>query len=168
MHHGRNYNREKSFKPWISSETKDLMDQRDLRKQRAKDLAKLNTEGTCLEEEVLAWGKFKNYRNKVNKNKKNDEYKFKRDNIAGNLDNPTTMWGTIKGFMNWKKASTPNQIVKDNILYTKARDVARVMNEFFVQKVRDIRNKFDGVAPNYEHCKKAMGVRTVKCTYSMS
>ena len=152
----------KGFTPWISSETKDLMDQRDLWKERAKELAKLNTEVTCSDEEVVAWRKSKDYRNKVNNSKKNDEYKFKRDNIAGNLDNPTTMWGTIKGFMNWKKAGTPNQIVKDNILYTKARDVARVMNEFFVQKIRDIRSKFDGVAPNYEHCKKAMGGKKCK------
>ena len=44
--------------------------------------------------------------------------------------------------MNWKCpwSWSPNQIVVDNILVTKARDVAEHMNNFFIDKVNRIRS----------------------------
>ena len=46
-----------------------------------------------------------------------------------NLETPTNMWGTIKGFMNWRKAGSPCQIVKNNVLYRKAKDVAKKLRK---------------------------------------
>ena len=54
------------------------------------------------------------------------------------------------------------QIVKDNILYTKAKDVAKWMNEFFVQKIRTIRNNFGLTPANYQHCKQSMSGKRCK------
>ena len=92
----------------------------------------------------------------VTNTKKNEEYKYKREKVGENLGTPAGMWGTVKGFMNWKKTGTPNQIVKDNILYTKAKQVAKIMNEFFVEKIDKLKIKFGNIPVNYEHCHKAM------------
>ena len=108
---------------------------------------------------------YKKFRNIINNTKKNDEYKFKKNKVADNLENPTSMWGTVKGFMNWKRTGTPSQIVKDNILYTKAKQVAKIMNEFFVEKVKNLKKKFDDVPVNYQHCHKAMNGK--KCKLGM-
>ena len=158
----KKFQQRKVFTPWISSETMELMKNRDMWKQRAKELAVNNFGNSITKEEIEAWENYKKSRNKINNNKRNDEYKFKKENLANSLDNISTMWGTVKGFMNWKKSGTPNQIVKDNILYTKAKDVAKYMNEFFVEKIRNIRNNFRPTPTNYQHCKQAMGDKRCK------
>ena len=105
------------------------------------------------------------FRNRVNNVKKNDEYKYKKHKVTENLENPTSMWGTIKGFMNWKKAGSPSQILVNNILYRKAKDVAMYMNKFFIQKVEDLRKNFSHEKPNLLHCKRMMNGK--KCKLSM-
>ena len=104
----------------------------------------------------------KKYRNKINNNKTNDEYKCKKENLSDSLENPTTMCGTVKGFMKWKKSGTPNKIMKDNILYIKTKDVDKIMNEFFIDKVRRIRSIFGPTLANFHHCRQAVAGKTFK------
>ena len=47
----------KTFSPWITEQTKELIKQRDIWKQRAKDLAKLSLISSP--EQVHAWGEYK-------------------------------------------------------------------------------------------------------------
>ena len=62
----------KHFSPWLTEDTKELMDQRDMWKRRAKDLAILNPRSVS-EEQKIAWNEFKKYRNQVNNKKSYDE-----------------------------------------------------------------------------------------------
>ena len=64
--------------------------------------------------------------------------------------------------MNWKRSGTPTQILVNNILYRKAKDVAKYMNEYFITKVSNLRNTFNRRNPNHKHCRKFMGKK--KCT----
>ena len=76
----------KSFSPWLTNETKDLMKLRDEWKKRANELS-ISTQGQeASEEEVEAWNKYKYYRNKINNRKKNEEKRFKSEKIAENLE----------------------------------------------------------------------------------
>ena len=65
----------------------------------------------------------------------------------------------MKNFMNWKRTGTPSQIVMNNVLYLKAKQVAEIMNEFFVEKVKKLKQKF---GDNFEHSYKAMGNKNCK------
>ena len=150
------YQQRKGFVPWITPEAKELMKQRDDWKLKAKELAVMNRGGQTSQEEIEAWKKFKVLRNKVNNLKKNDEFKFKRSKAEENLEDPSSMWSTVKGFMGWKKAGSPSQIEKDAVLYTKAKEVAKYMNEFFVTKVTTIKEAFKNIPVNLDGCKKAM------------
>ena len=150
------YQQRKSFVPWITPETKELMKQRDAWKLKAKELATLNTGVQSSQEEKEAWKNFKFFRNKVNNMKKNDEYRFKKSKAEESLDDSASMWSTMKGFMGWKKAGSPSQIEKDSILYSKAKDVAKHMNEFFLNKVSTIRRSFKNLPTNLSGCVKAM------------
>ena len=76
------------------------------------------------------------------------------------------MWGTVNCFMNWKKSGTPNQIIVNNVLYCKAKDVAKHMNEFFITKVNKLRESFSGNKPNLDHMKSIM--RKKKCKLGMA
>ena len=72
------------------------------------------------------------------------------------------MWATVKGLMNWKRNGTPRQIVKDNKLYSKPKDVAEIMNQFFLSKIEKIRQKFNNISVNLEFCKKKRVGKTCK------
>ena len=64
----------KTFCPWITAETKNLMKQKDLWKQKAKELAELS-EVAC-PAQIHAWTQYKLSRNQVyNKNKTEESQK---------------------------------------------------------------------------------------------
>ena len=139
-----------------------MMDRRDGLKKKAVELSENNTGNEASEEEVEAWLEFRKLRNRINNAKKSDEAKFKKNKVEENLGNIAGMWGTVKGFMNWKSKSTPSKISKNHILYKKAKDVAGIVNEFFVDKIKKLKNKFVDVPANYEHCHKAMEEKNSK------
>ena len=95
----------------------------------------------------------------MNNSKRNDEYKFKEEKIQESAGYPSSTWGTVKGFMNWKKSG---QIEANNVLYRKAK----LMNEFFITKVENLRQKFSGNKPNFQHLKSMM--KKKKCTLGIS
>ena len=146
----------KFFIPWISNEAKQLMGQRDFWKKRAKSLACNGIGGISSQDEVEAWRQYKYFRNKVNNIKKNDEYKYKRETVSLVLDDSPRMWSTVKSFMGWKKTTSPRQIIDDNILYSKAYDIAKLMNNYFVNKIKNLSNQSVNVFPNYQGCHMAM------------
>ena len=150
------YQERKSFKPWISKNTLELMKQRDSYKTLAIECAHSNKSDIATFEEQEAWAKYKRLRNLVNNSKKNDEYKFKSEKIEDSMENVQRTWKSIKTFMNWKSSGSPNKIVKDNILYSKSVDVANIMNQFFIEKIDKLRKKAENLPPNLEHCSKAM------------
>ena len=160
------FQQRKNFAPWLTQETKDLIKQRDEWKSRAKELASLNTGGNSSQEEIEAWKNFKILRNKINNLKKNEEHRYKKNKTEESLGNPSGMWGTVKGFMGWRRAGSPSQIMKDNVLYTKAKDVAKHMNEYFIEKVATIKNSFGNVPVDLESCRRAMHGK--KCKLGLS
>ena len=151
------YQQRKFFCPWLTEETKQLMNQRDNLKEKAKELAIRDIScNTVSEEQKEAWAEFKQLRNKINNTKKNEEHIFKKTKISGSLDNPAATWGMAKMFMNWKSNGTPHQLEVDNVLETKASGIAKIMNDFFINKVRAIRDAMVAVPENLEECNNVM------------
>ena len=159
------FQQRKKHAPWITKETTEKIKQRDEWKRKARDLAVNNTNDAASMEEVEAWEQYKKLRNKVNNMKNNDEYRYKKEKVQSNTGDCSSMWNTVKGFMNWKVAGSPSQIQVGNILHTKASAVAGIMNQFFVEKVKNLRKKFAGNKANLEHCEKIMSGR--QCSLSM-
>ena len=151
----------KRFSPWLTDETKELMTQRDKWKKIAKDLA-INSPGCASEEQKEAWQQFKHYRNKVNNKKKHDEKDFKRKKLEEVRDSPEKTWKCTKNFMSWKSPGLPSQLVVGNSLVTKASNIAEYMNDFFITKVKDIRNGMNKVDWENTACKKIMEDKTCK------
>ena len=59
-------------------------------------------------------------------------------------------------------SSSPHQIEVDNKLYCSAREVAVKMNEFFIDKVRKLRNKFQSQHLDLRGCRQAMQSKNCK------
>ena len=145
----------KKFSPWITETTKDMMNERDKWKKKARDLA-VQEPGVVTEEQRQAWEEYKKWRNRVNNRKKSDETEYKRDKIMATIDDPAKAWGTTKKFMNWKTPGTPVQIEVDNKMFTSSKAVAKIMNEYFIDKVRQIRNGMGHIVTNLTQCRNIM------------
>ena len=68
--------------------------------------------------------------------------------------------------MNWKSKGSPNKIVKDNILYSKLVDVANIMNQYFIEKIDNLRKKLSNLPLSLDYCKKAIEGKS--CSLSLT
>ena len=162
------FRQRKSYKPWLTKETKEMMDKRDILKEKFKNLAvrDLVTGREASVEQKQAWADYKKMRNKVNNKKGNDEVHFKSSKISEDLNCPESLWKTAKSFMGWKTVGTPSQLEVNGQLETKASRIAHIMNQFFVDKVRAIRDSLRDVPANLLQCLNTM--RGKSCSAELS
>ena len=77
-----------------------------------------------------------NYRLNIKKNENGDETKYQND-IQSKI-----MWGTFKDLTNMNKQLPPRIILHDGNLVTSIKKIVNIANEFFVEKIRKIRESF--------------------------
>ena len=53
--------------------------------------------------------------------------------------NTSDTWKTVKNWLGWKSGGPPTQLVVDGELKSKPKDLSKCMNEFFINKVRNLR-----------------------------
>ena len=89
------------------------------------------------------WSRYKQLRNKINNRIKQEEIVFKKSKVLDCHGSPSKVWGLAKKFMEWASPGPPTQLEVEEqnriTLYTKAKDLARVMNTYFISKVENIR-----------------------------
>ena len=103
-----------NYAPWLSQETKDLMSNRD-------DLQSRAAQSNNAED----WKCYKALRNKISSRLKSAK-----------------VWKNVKDIINWKSSGAPTQLFSNGTLFNKPREVADCQNQFFVDKVRLIREKY--------------------------
>ena len=125
---------------------------RDTWKLKAKQLAATNTGEEASEEQIFAWGEYKRLRNKINNMIGMEEIKFKRKKVEENVGDTARIWKLAKGFMNWKNTGIPTQLEENGSLITRARTIAQVMNQFFIDKIKVIRQNMATAVFNMAPC----------------
>ena len=131
------YQERKHFSPWITQDTLDIMKERDKVKHELK-----NSTISADRQEAL-WLKYKKLRNKVTSRMRQEEVAYKRDMVTKCSDCPSKTWGIAKKLMNWSSQGSPSQL-EDSAnggevrLYTKAMDIANIMNQFFISRIQGI------------------------------
>ena len=128
------------------------MDKRDQMKDEAVELAKAGNDRAS-----VAWAEFKKVRNEVTNRKKYEEINFKKEKVSASLDSSANTWECAKTFMEWDKSGGPPQQLNNNgRLVTSAGEIATIMNEFFIEKVRLIRDGIRNVPNNFHKCIEIM------------
>ena len=141
------------------------MVQRDLWKQRAKDLS-LVSPGAACPAQISVWSEYKRFRNMINNRKKYEEQHFKIDKMTEVADSPDIVWKSAKSFMGWKSKGTPTQLNIANKLVTSAKLIAQSMNEFFIDKVRMIREGMASVPFDFNKVEEIMMNKNCKMRLS--
>jgi hypothetical protein len=153
------FQQRKHFVPWLTPETEKLMKERDRFKEQAKDM--VNHDGRVASpEQAELWSKYKKLRNKINNRIKQEEVMYKMSKVNECQNCPSKTWGLAKKFMEWSSPGPPTQLEveekKKITLYRKAKDLARLMNEFFISKVQTILKGLREVPRDLSGCKKLM------------
>jgi hypothetical protein len=116
-------------------------------------------------EQSLLWEKFKKLRNSLNNKNGQEEVKYKKRKVNSCEDDPSLVWSLAKNYTNWKSPGPPSQleveIDKKLIIITKAKDLAKTMNEFFISKVQKIVEGLRKLPLNLTGCKKVMGGKNI-------
>ena len=156
------FQKRKNYSPWITKETKDLINTRDNFKKLFEEQALQGNR----QEAAEAWQDYKHVRNTINNRKKFEEDHFKSEKIISSMDSPANTWKTAKSFMNWENAGgPPSQLSIDGKLVTKASLIATEMNLFFMDKVKTIRNGIMYLPNLFEKCREVMQDKT--CTIAL-
>ena len=147
------YQQRKNFTPWISAETLSLMEQRDKVKEMAKGMG-------SIEGAAVYWNEYKRLRNHISNRIKYEESLYKKSKVEECQDCPSRTWKLAKNFMEWKSPGprTQLEVEEENkiVMYRKARDLARVMNEFFISKVEAIIKGLKKLPMNFSGCEQLM------------
>ena len=112
--------------------------------------------GAACPAQIIAWNEYRQFRNLINNRKKYEEQHFKTDKMAEVADSPDIVWKSAKSFMGWKSKGTPSQLNIANKLVTSAKLIAQSMNEFFINKVRIIREGMESVPFNFNKVNEIM------------
>ena len=154
------YQLRKSFTPWVTPDTVEMIKKRDETKARATNLAKAGKD--CSED----WAEFKKLRNTINNRIKYEERTYKSKIMRDNSDNPSKCWQLAKTFMNWNTAAgSPTQLESEGRLVLKAAEIASIMNKFFIDKVSKIRDCIENVPTSFVKCYTMM--RGKRCKLSL-
>ena len=114
--------------PWLSKETKTLQEERNHLHQKAAESNDPND-----------WKAFKQVRNKVTNRLKHEKTNWQRNKLENVSGDSSQTWKCVKGWLGWSSGGPPKKLFSDGVLHTKPSDLSKIMNKFFVNKVKTLR-----------------------------
>ena len=118
-----------NYRPWVSKETKELINQRNY----AQEVASRTND-------VDDWRKYRNLINSEVNRTRLEKDSWERDQLDHLINNPTNLWRNIKSWMGWKSSGPPRQLFVDKFI-TMPIEIANAMNQFFITKVKNLQKK---------------------------
>ena len=79
----------------------------------------------------------------------------------------STVWKNVKHWLGWSSGGPPTQLMSEGNIYSKPKDLARIMNDFFVNKVRRLReNLLRNPGDPLALVKRLMGARECRFQFN--
>ena len=119
-----------NYSPWLCKDTLDLMKARD-------EVQKLASETRSRDD----WVKYKQLRNRVTNRLRYQESSWQRRRLSECGVNSSKTWKCVKGILNWNSSGSPTQLFYKGSLKTKSQDIADSQNQYFIDKVEQIRKE---------------------------
>ena len=115
------------FAPWMSENTKSKIKERDLAQKQAAE-SRSNED----------WAEFKILRNNVNSRLKSEKKQWQEKKLNEFGNDSSTVWKNIKNWLGWGKGGPPTKLKENGNLCSKPKDIARILNELFITKVKNL------------------------------
>ena len=117
-----------NYAPWLSANTKALMQQRDSAQKKANE--------TNLDDD---WRAYKGLRNRINNILKTEKKTWQSEKLKEAAGDVSKTWNSVKSWLGWSTGGPPTQLFENGLLLNKPSCLARCMNEFFINKVQNLR-----------------------------
>ena len=141
-----------NYAPWLNNQVKEVLRQRDIAQLVA-------AQSQCQDN----WRHYKNLRNNATKCMKEAKKVWESDQLSYFGNNATNLWRNLKSWMRWKNSGPPTQLFYKGELVTSPYCLASTMNNFFIQKVKDLQKRIPPCKNNpLKHLQQAMSTRS--CT----
>ena len=116
------------YAPWMSASTKDLL--------KVRNTAQETAARTKHPEDWLA---YKNLRNTATAKMRQEKKIWEEHKLNDTQHDPGTLWRNVKSWLSWGNAGPPSKLFLDGIMITSPARLAWSMNNFFINKVRQLR-----------------------------
>ena len=144
-----------NYAPWLSCTTKELMKKRDFAQKKAGETNSIDD-----------WNEFKGLRNRINNILKTEKRTWQTEKLKEASGDINKTWSKVKSWLGWSSGGPPTQLFENGLLLNKPSSLAKCMNEFFINKVRNLRENLPPSPFNpLELLKKLMKNRT--CSFSL-
>ena len=117
-----------NYAPWLTANTKTLMQQRDSAQKKANE--------TNLDDD---WRAYKGLRNRINNILKTEKKTWQSEKLKEAAGDVSKTWNSVKSWLGWSTGGPPTQLFENGLLLNKPSCLARCMNEFFINKVLNLR-----------------------------
>ena len=118
------------YAAWLSSDTKELMQKRN----KAQEVASNSNDPD-------EWRLYKNLRNTVNSRIKSEKKEWEKQKLDSTSNDTNNLWKNVKTWIDWNNSGPPSQLFNDGRLINSPAGIAGTMNNFFINKVRLLRQK---------------------------
>ena len=102
-------------------------------------------------------------RNKINNRKKVETELYNSERISRVNGDSASSWKIVKNVVGWKTSGSVNQLIENNKLITKASEIAKILNEWFVKKVVNLGKSIPfSEHINLQKCRQIMAGKNCK------
>ena len=138
------------FTPWVSEETKALMQSRDDARTKAVQSSQ--------EED---WKSYRRLRNKCSTEVVRDRNKYNADRYESceNNNDVKGLYQHVKNQMGWKKSGPPSAFRLDNGIEKKPQMLANILSKHYQEKIKQLNDKLPAINEDPMHVLKAALVR---------
>ena len=118
------------YAPWMSESTKQKLKERNKAQKVAVETKDAND-----------WARYKAIRNSVNTILRNEKRKWQQKKLEDLGNDSSSVWKNVKNWLGWTKGGPPTKLIENGNLCSKPKDLARIMNEFFISKVKKLESE---------------------------
>ena len=123
-----------SYAPWMSLETKERIKKRNTAQRIAAET-----------QNIEDWQEYKKLRNSITKTLQQEKKIWQEKKLKSCGNNSGSVWKNVKTWLGWSSGASPTRLVENGSVYNKPKDLSQIMNNYFVSKVKNLR---DNLPPN--------------------
>ena len=140
---------------WLSDQTKAML--------KLRDAAQATAARTKNQDD---WREYKNLRNSATARMRAEKKSWEKQKLDKAQHSSSTLWQNVKSWLNWGNSGPPSKLFNNGIIVNKPARVATIMNEFFINKVNQLRDRIS-VADSDPLEKLREFLQDKNCTFSL-
>ena len=123
------------YAAWLSDHTKAMLKDRDAAQATAAETRDPDD-----------WRQYKNLRNSATSRMRAEKKAWEQQKLDNTQHSSSTLWQNVKSWLNWGDSGPPNKLFHNGVIISKPARIATVMNEYFINKVLQLRERIPAVA----------------------